>query len=370
MQLTINPKNIAGKIDAALSALRRGSMVVIRDKNQRAGFIRAAEFADYELPEIPYINQIAPILCLTRQQVQYLRPNNTSIKPVFSLPANTLTGKQIVGLSIGESKLLPENVGLLPEHENSLVDLAIKVVKFSKLLPSAILYRISHADTYKQNQLSSPYQIPVLESSDIESFSSIQTSLSISIKADLPLKEAPKSKIVMFRNSNGKEEHFAIVVGNGLSVKEPLVRLHSQCLTGDVFGSLKCDCGEQLKAALSLMSNEGAGVVLYLAQEGRDIGLLNKIRAYALQDAGLDTVEANHSLGFDTDERGFSTAFEMLNLLEVSEIKLLTNNPDKVKQLSELGITITQRLPLVLPTNPHNENYIRVKRDKTGHFIS
>ena len=174
----------------------------------------------------------------------------------------------------------------------------------------------------------------------------------------------------MFRNSSGKEEHFAIVVGNGLSVEDPLVRLHSQCLTGDVFGSLKCDCGDQLQTALSMMSKEGAGIVLYLAQEGRDIGLLNKIRAYALQDAGLDTVEANHSLGFNTDERGFSTAFEMLNLLELSHIRLLTNNPDKVRQLSELGITITQRLPLVLPTNPHNENYIKIKKEKTGHFIN
>jgi GTP cyclohydrolase II len=370
MQLTIIPKNIVGKIDTALSALRRGSMVMIRDQNQRAGFIRAAEFADYELPEIPHISQIAPTLCFTRQQVKFLRPHTSSDKPVFSLPANTLTGEQIVGLSIGESKLLPQNSGLLSEHENSLVDLAVKVVKFAKLLPSALLYRVSHADINQHDRLSSPYQIPVLEFSDIASFSSIQPSLSISVEADLPLKQAPESKIIMFRNSNGKEEHFAIVVGEGLSVKEPLVRLHSQCLTGDVFGSLKCDCGEQLQTALSLMSNEGAGVVLYLAQEGRDIGLLNKIRAYALQDAGLDTIEANHSLGFDTDERGFSTAVEMLDLLELSHIKLLTNNPDKVKQLSELGITITQRLPLVLPTNPHNENYIKVKKEKTGHLMS
>ncbi len=355
MQLTIIPKNIASRIDTALSALRRGSMVIIRDQNQRTGFIRAAEFADYELPEIPNISQIAPTLCFTRQQVQFLRPH---------------TGEQLVGLSIGESKLLPLNAGLLPEHENSLVDLAVKVVKFAKLLPSALLYRVSYADIFQQDRLYSPYQIPILEFSDISSFSSIQPSLSISIEADLPLKQAPESKIIMFRNSNGKEEHFAIVVGEGLSVKEPLVRLHSQCLTGDVFGSLKCDCGEQLQTALSLMSNEGAGVVLYLAQEGRDIGLLNKIRAYALQDAGLDTIEANHSLGFDTDERSFSTAVEMLDLLELSHIKLLTNNPDKVKQLSELGITITQRLPLVLPTNPHNENYIRVKKEKTGHLIS
>lgn len=367
--MTITPKNISGKIDIALSALRRGSIIMIRDQNQRVGFIRAAEFADYELPAIPQISQIAPTLCFTKQHVQFLRPDTTSSKPVFSLPTNTLTREQIIGLSVGESQLLPKEIGLLPERENSLVDLAIRVAKLAKLLPSALLYRLSLTDIFQQNSLINSYQIPVLEFSDINSSSSIQSSLSISIEADLPLKVAQKTKIVMFRNSNGKEEHFAIVVGNGLDIKEPLVRLHSQCITGDVFGSLKCDCGDQLETALSLMSKEGAGVVLYLAQEGRDIGLLNKIRAYALQDAGLDTVEANHSLGFNTDERGFSTAFEMLKLLGLYEIKLLTNNPDKVKQLSELGITITKRLPLILPTNPHNEKYIKVKKEKTGHLI-
>ncbi|MBT5798352.1 GTP cyclohydrolase II [Alphaproteobacteria bacterium] len=367
--MAIIPRNIAGKIDTALSALRRGSFIMIRDQSQRAGFIRAAEFADYDLPEIPQLRKMTPSLCFTRQHVLSLMPNSTSSRTVFSLPANALTGAQIVGLSVGEAQLLPKNATFLPEHENSLVDLAIRVVKFAKLLPSALLYRLPISDVYQQDRIASANQIPILELSEIASLSSIMPSLSISIKADLPLKVAPNSKIIMFRNSNGKEEHFAIVVGDGLTVKQPLVRLHSQCVTGDVFGSLKCDCGEQLETALSIMNNVGAGIVLYLAQEGRDIGLLNKIRAYALQDAGLDTVEANHRLGFNTDERGFSTAVEMLNLLNLTEIKLLTNNPDKVNQLTDLGITIKQRIPLLLPTNPHNEKYIKVKKDKTGHLI-
>ena len=369
MQLTNISQNISTKIDASLAALRRGSMVMIRDPNQRAGFVKAAEFADFELPKFPYLDKITPTLCFTKKHVEFLRPNITSVRPVFSLPANMLSPTQIVGISIGESQLLPKNATLLPEYKNSLVDLAVRIVKFAKLLPSALLYRLPLQKPHEHERLSSSYQFPILEFADICNFSSNETSLTISTTADLPLKRAPKSKIIMFRNSNGKEEHFAIVVGEGLSAKEPLVRLHSQCLTGDVLGSLKCDCGDQLENALSMMSKAGNGVVLYLAQEGRDIGLLNKIRAYALQDAGLDTVEANHSLGFDTDERGFETAAEMLSLLGLNQIKLLTNNPDKVEQLHDCGIIVTKRLPLHLPTNKYNQKYMKIKKEKTGHLI-
>ncbi len=369
MQLTVISQNMATKIDAAIASLRRGSLIMIRDQNQRAGFAQAAEFADFDLQEIPILKRIAPTLCFTKQHVEYLRPDTSSDRPVFSLTANTLTKTQILGLAIGESQLLPENAALLPEHSNSLADLAVRVVKFAKLLPSALLYRLPKIDNYNQERLSFPYNVPILEFSDIGILPNMQKSLSISIQADLPLKKAPDAKIFMFRNSNGKEEHFAIVIGNGLETNDPIVRLHSQCLTGDVLGSLKCDCGEQLETALSIMSQKGGGVLLYLAQEGRDIGLLNKIRAYALQDAGLDTVEANHSLGFDTDERGFQTAAEMLKLLKIHEIRLLTNNPNKIKQLSDLGIVVTERLPLNLPTNKHNENYMKIKKEKTGHLL-
>ena len=147
------------------------------------------------------------------------------------------------------------------------------------------------------------------------------------------------------------------------------MRLHSQCVTGDILGSLKCDCGPQLQAALKQMKDAGGGILLYLAQEGRDIGLLNKIRAYALQDAGLDTVDANHRLGFEADERVFSPAAAMLKALGVTTIKLMTNNPDKLGQLGKYGITINQRISLSLPANPHNHDYLETKKMRTGHLI-
>ena len=144
----------------------------------------------------------------------------------------------------------------------------------------------------------------------------------------------------------------------------PLVRLHSQCVTGDILGSLKCDCGLQLQAALKQMKDTGGGILLYLAQEGRDIGLLNKIRAYALQDAGLDIVDANHRLGFEADERVFSPAAAMLKALGVTTIKLMTNNPDKLGQLGKYGITIDQRISLSLPLNARNHDYLETKNTR------
>jgi GTP cyclohydrolase II len=148
-----------------------------------------------------------------------------------------------------------------------------------------------------------------------------------------------------------------------------LVRLHSQCITGDVLGSLKCDCGDQLQGAMRLMATAGGGVLVYLAQEGRDIGLLNKMRAYALQDDGMDTVDANHALGFDTDERVFVPAARILAALGVSQVRLITNNPDKMTQLEQCGVTVTARVPLVLASNPHNAAYLATKKARTGHLF-
>ena len=163
-------------------------------------------------------------------------------------------------------------------------------------------------------------------------------------------------------------EHIALLVGqpNG---EPPLVRLHSECLTGDVLGSLKCDCGPQLDAALRLIATNGWGILLYLRQEGRGIGLINKLRAYQLQDQGFDTVDANLRLGFAVDSRDFGVAARMLHLLGQDRICLLTNNPDKVTELEASGIEIIERVPHHLPPNPHNERYLATKRDRTGHQL-
>ncbi|WP_239017879.1 GTP cyclohydrolase II [Sphingomonas aracearum] len=192
--------------------------------------------------------------------------------------------------------------------------------------------------------------------------------LKLATRARLPVLGAEGAEIVAFRSPEQAGEHVALLIGspNGRS---PLVRLHSECLTGDVLGSLKCDCGPQLHAAIEAMEASGWGILLYLRQEGRGIGLINKLRAYALQDQGFDTVDANTRLGFAVDARNFGLAAQMLRLLGQHEVRLLTNNPQKVTQLEAAGVAVVERVPHHLPPNPHNERYLATKRDRTGHQL-
>ena len=198
--------------------------------------------------------------------------------------------------------------------------------------------------------------------------------LTIAARARLPVAAAETAEIIAFRSADDLREHAALVIGQQQSDRVPLVRLHSECLTGDVFSSLKCDCGPQLDAALAAMADEanknsGWGVLLYLRQEGRGIGLINKLRAYQLQDQGFDTVDANTRLGLPNEARDFAVAARMLTLLGVGPIRLMTNNPAKVAALEGAGVTVEQRVPHQLPANPHNARYLDTKRDRSGHLL-
>ncbi len=197
--------------------------------------------------------------------------------------------------------------------------------------------------------------------------------LAIAARARLPVAAAETAEIVAFRSADDLREHVALVIGAQSGDRAPLVRLHSECLTGDILGSLKCDCGPQLDAALREMAGEaeqgGWGVLLYLRQEGRGIGLINKLRAYELQDQGFDTVDANNRLGLPTEARDFPVAARMLELLGVAAIRLMTNNPAKVDALRAAGVDVAERVPHQLPPNPHNARYLATKRDRTGHLL-
>ncbi|TVV70153.1 GTP cyclohydrolase II [Sphingomonas solaris] len=192
--------------------------------------------------------------------------------------------------------------------------------------------------------------------------------LAIASRARLPIAAADACEIVAFRNPDDAAEHVALLIGapNG---QPPLVRLHSECLTGDALGSLKCDCGPQLDAALAAIAASGWGVLLYLRQEGRGIGLVNKLRAYALQDQGFDTVDANVRLGFAIDERDFGVAAAMLRLIGQDRVRLLTNNPAKVAGLEAAGVAVETRVAHAMTSNPHNHHYLETKRDRTGHML-
>ena len=190
----------------------------------------------------------------------------------------------------------------------------------------------------------------------------------IVVVAELPSRFG-KFQVVGFWNNRDGKDHVAIMHGNPIGRADVPTRVHSECLTGDALGSLRCDCRDQLEVSLRAIAEHEYGLVLYLRQEGRGIGLLNKLRAYGLQDRGLDTVEANLALGFRDDEREYSIAAHMLHSLKVSSIRLLTNNPRKVEELARYGIKITDRLPHVIPANDYNRFYLETKREKSGHIL-
>ena len=173
--------------------------------------------------------------------------------------------------------------------------------------------------------------------------------------------------VIAFEDKKLNEEHLLLYMGE--LQNDSLLRIHSQCLTGDTLYSLKCDCGSQLAMALQRISEQGVGMLIYMAQEGRGIGLVNKIRAYELQDKGMNTVEANEALGFAADERDYSYCKEILSTVNISSVRLMTNNPRKIKGLEDVGIKVTERVSIEIEPNKHNEDYLKVKADKLGHMI-
>ena len=189
------------------------------------------------------------------------------------------------------------------------------------------------------------------------------------VSAPLPLQLSQAGRLHVYRPHDGGDEHYAIEIGVPDRTSPVLTRLHSACFTGDVLGSLKCDCGSQLNGALEQMAREGAGVLLYLNQEGRGIGLANKMRAYKLQDQGFDTVQANHRLGFEDDERDFKIGADLLKSLGFSSMRLMTNNPQKVLRLKDQGLKVVERVPLIVGQTDQNHNYLRTKAEKSGHLF-
>jgi GTP cyclohydrolase II len=240
----------------------------------------------------------------------------------------------------------------------------IALVKSAHLLPAVVSLITDDADTLAQTQ-----GLTQITTEEIDDATKITAPLADVASGRVPTWAATQGRVHVFRPDDGGDEHYAIEIGKPDRNTPVLTRLHSACFTGDVLGSLKCDCGDQLKAAMHQMAEEGGGVLLYLNQEGRGIGLANKMRAYSLQDQGFDTVEANHRLGFEDDERDFRIGARLLDQLRIKTVRLLTNNPAKVARLGENGITVAERVPLKVKANPLNKAYLDVKAKKSGHIL-
>ena len=242
---------------------------------------------------------------------------------------------------------------------------AIQLVKLSQGLPAVLAANVAAEDA-----IAFEPQIITVEAAAVARFGddAIQ-SLTIASEASVPLNSGTRTRFIVFRDAMGGSS-VAIIVGKPDFAGPVLVRLHSACLTGDVFGSRRCDCGDQLKLALSRLEDVGGGIILYLAQEGRGLGLANKMRTYQMQEDGLDTVDANTTLGFDDDERDYGIAARMLQMLKCNRVVLLTNNPAKLDGLAKSGIEITGRMPLEAPINADNRRYLTAKAARAGHRLN
>jgi len=357
------------KVDRITNELRRGGSVVIESGDLRRWVTAAETFDESALAAFASLCGSEPTLVVTGQRANRLgfavEPHNTTYR---LLPKQAVTAGAIrevadptIRHSDGATKSQPSH-NWTTDDSDSADGAAIVLLKYAGLLPTAVVAPVVG-------------QIPgdVLQICEADVRDGIQQqarSLRIVSQTLVPLEDAEKARVVAFRPSDGGIEHLAIIVGEPDLTQPVLIRLHSECFTGDLLGSLRCDCGPQLRGAIALMAGTGSGILLYLAQEGRGIGLVNKLRAYQLQDSGLDTVDANLDLGFEEDERDYLPAVQMLKQLNVRQVRVLTNNPRKVDALTRLGVNIVERVAHVFPANRHNRGYLFTKGTRGGHLFN
>jgi GTP cyclohydrolase II len=356
-------------VDRALTDLRRGGVVLLEEAGQHFVAEAAEGISEEGLGRMRGYGRAGLSLALTRRRAAALglidppsEPGGTILLPVPEASAASLLR------NLADPAAAPAQLGLVAARRGTAMsDAAVDLAKLAGLLPAVVVAPVAARTAAG---LIRHEDLLLLRPADIFAYrSAAALSLRAVAEAQVPLVLAEDTRVVAFRPADGGVEHIAIVIGAPDPKTPVLTRLHSECFTGDVLGSLRCDCGDQLRGAIGEIARAGGGVLLYLAQEGRGIGLVNKLRAYQLQDAGHDTVDANEQLGFDPDERIYLPAAEMLRRLGFDRVRLLTNNPEKVAALTRCGIAVVERVPHVFPANGHNERYLRTKAERSGHFL-
>jgi len=364
-------------VHRAVSELRRGTPIIVEGPSHGLGsclVVAAAETVGAQgLIEIMALAASPPVLLLSpvrasailHRPVPMNAPDEGAV--ALRLPASLTAPERLRAFADPTAELLLGTEGQAMERASlpALAPAALSLAKLARLLPALVAAPVAQATEAGLLRVSA---------ADLLAYpASVATSLRRVGEARVPLEDAPETRIIAFRAADGGIEHLAMLVGDPEAVvaagKAPMTRLHSECFTGDLLGSLRCDCGPQLKGALRRMAEEGAGVLLYLAQEGRGIGLVNKLRAYTLQDEGLDTLDANRALGYGADERNFLVAATMLRLLGVPRVRLLTNNPDKIAGLAACGIEVATRETHAFAGNGVNDFYLATKAERFGHMF-
>ncbi len=361
-------------VHRAATDLRRGIPVVLVADPPL--LLLAAETASAAgLEEVARLIAAPPVLLLApvRAAAVLRRPIGPAGGPAGGGPG----GGPPVALALPGALLAPESLARLadpvldqalpavpePVEAPAAAPAALALAKLARLLPAVLAAPLAAPGSLPPGLLAVP-------AADVLAYRpAAATSLRRLTEAQVPLTAAPDARIVIFRPADGGTEHLAILVGQPQQQDAPLVRLHSECFTGDLLDSLRCDCGTQLRGAIARMAEAGAGVLLYLAQEGRGIGLASKLRAYTLQDRGLDTLDANRALGWEADERNFLLAATMLDALGIGRVRLLTNNPDKLSGLAACGIEVAGREPHAFAPNGVNDAYLATKALRFGHLL-
>ena len=362
------------QLDRILFELNRGNSIILSDNENRSNILFSAteKINESALNFHKKFSNSFPNILLSPERCKTL---NIKTDYCCSLTINfKWTIDKIFSLAFGNNTNTKFKLNGVIEEKSKLMNLSLKILKQCKLLPSGIFSIINNPQKISIDQLAIKNKIYFLNVNEIdELFNVKQPDIEIITRAKLPIKKTKDAEIIVFKYNNEPKDYFCILIGKAYKKKSasfiPTVRIHSQCVTGDIFHSLKCDCGEQLNQSLDIMVKNEEGMIIYLPQEGRDIGLTNKIRAYKLQEDGLDTVDANLTLGFSDDERSYDVAVAILKKLNYSKINLITNNPKKINKLNEEGLEIVNVIKLKIEPNEINKNYLNTKKIKSNHIL-
>ncbi|MGE0725038.1 MAG: GTP cyclohydrolase II [Alphaproteobacteria bacterium] len=371
--LAVLPSGRSGiAVDRAVADFRRGEPVVIRDGDRAILALAVEALTDERLARFMRLSGSSPSLAMTgrRAALLGLGRDGAGVVRVAVAGADDAARLRDMADPLAAASDPPAVVAVTPARPQDGDSAAVALAKLGRLLPAAVTASAGLADGRALEDWARREGLLVVEAAAIVAYPIESAGRLARVgEARVPLDGAENTRIVAFRPVDGGLEHIAIVIGDPAPGAPVLARIHSECFTGDLLASLRCDCGDQLRGAIREIAQAGAGIVLYLAQEGRGIGLVNKLRAYQLQDAGFDTVDANLQLGFDADERIYQPAAEMLRQLGHGRVRLMTNNPQKVAALAQCGVEVVERVPHIFPANDHNRGYLATKAAKSGHLF-